>query len=316
VKKIPTYLEGNPHECQRHPEAGRLVCGTSGLGGVWRPVDEQESVDAILLALESGIDIYDTSPSYHRAEIYLGKALSEWKGARPFISSKAGRLPAQRADDLKVNFSAVSMKNSLLNTLERLGIGNLDLLFLHEPFMIPASEWPAILETLQSFREEGLVRYLGLGGNPAPEFQQYITRSQFQFISGFLRLDACNLNGLEYDIPLVKQENLVYHAAAPLHMGLLTERLVEFLSYPPETEWISNKDLQSARGVAALAIKWDLPLPELAFRFILSIAEADRLVMGPTNLKEMQQNLEFYDKGILPKENFEAIVQNWRIGST
>ncbi len=41
--------------------AGRLVFGTSVLGGVWGLVAEQESIDCVLYALENGVSSFGTS---------------------------------------------------------------------------------------------------------------------------------------------------------------------------------------------------------------------------------------------------------------
>ena len=53
------------------PVFTNLVLGTAGLGGVWGKIDPGESVEAILLALESGINRLDTAPAYNESEARL-----------------------------------------------------------------------------------------------------------------------------------------------------------------------------------------------------------------------------------------------------
>ncbi len=91
----PTYIHDDFRKNGRFNGGSRLVLGTSGLGGVWGPVDEKESIKAILYALEQGVEVIDTAPSYNKAQEYLGKALQRWNGKRPFISTKIGRLQAE-----------------------------------------------------------------------------------------------------------------------------------------------------------------------------------------------------------------------------
>ena len=47
IKNKPTY--------RKNKEPVGLVLGAAGLGGVWGPIDPEESVDTILYALENGI---------------------------------------------------------------------------------------------------------------------------------------------------------------------------------------------------------------------------------------------------------------------
>lgn len=68
----PTY-KADIYQSDFPGDGSRLVYGTSGIGGVWGPVDEQESIDCVLYALENGITSFDTSPSYGNAEFFLGK---------------------------------------------------------------------------------------------------------------------------------------------------------------------------------------------------------------------------------------------------
>ena len=55
------------------------------------------------------------------------------------------------------------------------------------------------------------------GGNPTPEFMPYIKKENFDVVSGFLHLDACNLTALEHQIPQFQQEGIAYYAASALH---------------------------------------------------------------------------------------------------
>ena len=49
----PTYIKGDYSKSEAFNNESRLVYGTSAIGGVWGPVDESESIDALLYALEN-----------------------------------------------------------------------------------------------------------------------------------------------------------------------------------------------------------------------------------------------------------------------
>ena len=304
----PTYLEGDYSKSEAFENQSRLVYGTSGIGGVWGPVQESESIAALLYALNNGISVFDTAPSYADSELYLGKAIRMWKGARPFVSSKIGRLKGADAFDMKLDYSAEGMKRSIYNTLQTLGLEYLDLLFLHEPHMVPLNEIERILETLKEFKSLGLTKRIGVGGNPTPEFMRYITKENFDVVSGYLRMDACNLNVFAGEIQQYKKEGIAYYAASALHFSLLGNRFQKYMDEGVDGEWITNIDLSNAIEVKAIAESGGLTLPTLAQRYLFSIAEADRIVMGARNTDQIKATVSDWKAGKLPEEIFEKIT--------
>ena len=304
----PTYINGDYKKSRFFDNKSRLVLGCSGLGGVWRPIEERDAVGTLMYALENGVSVFDTAPSYNKSQFFLGKALKQWQGEKPFISTKVGRLKTERAEDTLVNYSTKSMKASLHNSLEVLGLDTIDLLFLHEPHLVPVDRMDEIMECLQSFKKEGLVKLLGIGGNPNEHFYPYVTKQNFDVVSGFLKLDACNISAFDKDLPILQKENIAYYAASALHMGLLGRRLEMYAKEMPNNEWISNLDVYNALKVNHIAKKYDIPLSRLALRYVFSIKEADRVVVGPTKQEQMEDLIEAWGEGKLPEEVFDEIT--------
>ncbi|MGY3052983.1 aryl-alcohol dehydrogenase-like predicted oxidoreductase [Pedobacter sp. UYEF25] len=304
----PTYIEGDYSKSSAFNNQSRLVYGTSGLGGVWGTVQESESVDALMFALENNISVFDTAPSYANAELYLGKALKQWKGQKPFISTKIGRLKGLTAFDINLDYSSEGLKRSLSNSLETLGLNRIDLLFLHEPHLVPANETERIIDDLKEFKALGLVKSLGVGGNPPPAFMPFITRDKFDVVSGYLRMDACNLEVFDGEIQQYKKEEIAYYAASALHFSLLGNRFEKYKKEGPDGQWITTKDLQNAIAVKALADSLDMSLPTLAQRYLFSIKEANRVVMGARNLAQIKTTVNDWSQGKLAKELFEKIT--------
>ncbi|TDG36245.1 aldo/keto reductase [Pedobacter changchengzhani] len=304
----PNYITGDYTKSVAFGNKSRLVYGTSGLGGVWGSVQEQESIEAILFALENKISVFDTAPSYSNAELYLGKALKQWNGEKPFISTKIGRLQASNAFDIKLDYSTEGMKRSLANSLELLGLSSIDLLFLHEPHLVPEDEIERIINDLKDFKSQGLVQNLGVGGNPPLSFMPYITKENFDVVSGYLRMDACNLNVFNGEIQQYKKEGIAYYAASALHFSLLGNRFEKYKTEGVDGDFIVEKDLQNAIAVKAIADDLDMSLPTLAQRYLFSINEADRIVMGARNLAQITATVKDWELGVLPKEIFEKIT--------
>lgn len=302
----PSYID-HYTKCSSFEKGGRLVLGTSGIGGAWGPVNAQESVDVVLFALENGISTLDTAPSYVDAELFVGQALRQWSKEIPFISTKVGRLRGEHAHDCKVDYSSETMKKSVHNSLKVLGVSQIDLLFLHEPHLVPVNQIPQIIETLFSFKEEGFVKYLGIGGNPITSFYPFIKKKYFDVVSGFLKLNASNLDACKKDLPLLKKEGIAYYAASPLHFGLLGDQFEYYLSNGPDGHGVSKKDIANAIKVKALADKYGISLPSMAQRYLFSIAEADRVVVGAKNLNQITSTLKDWQTGKLDENIFEEI---------
>jgi aryl-alcohol dehydrogenase-like predicted oxidoreductase len=289
-------------------KGSRLVYGTSGLGGVWGEVDEEESVACLHYAFENGITALDTAPSYSKAEEVVGKALKRWNGDRPFVSTKVGRLQAEGAYDFKLDYSRQGMTDSVKRSLDLLGVEQVDLLFLHEPQCVPEDKIEEVLESLQQFKEAGLAKMLGVGGNPTDVFRPYITRENFEVVSGFCKMDACNLTAFEKDIPHIKNQGLHYYAASSLHFSLLGSRFESYVSNPPGGTFFTDRDIANAQRVNQLAAQVGMPLSSLSQRYLFSIAEATRVVMGARKISQIQSTIADWKQGALPEDLFNNIT--------
>ncbi|WP_271783038.1 aldo/keto reductase [Aquimarina algiphila] len=301
----PSYIE-NYEISDAFGGENRLVFGTSGLGGVWGKVEAQESVDTLLYAFENGISVLDTAPSYANAEKYVGEAIRQWKGKNPFVSTKIGRLKGNDAFEVKLDYSKDGMKKSLENSLETLNT-SIDLLFLHEPQLVPLDQIEDVIETLLEFKSQGLVKELGVGGNPNSTFMPYVKKKYFTVVSGFLKMDACNLSVFDGEIQQYKKEGIAYYAASALHFSLLGNRFKKYQNDGADGEWITESDLLNARKVKAIADKQEMSLATLAQRYLFSIKEADRVVMGAKNLTQIKSTIHDWKLGKLDQETFEEV---------
>ena len=310
MKLTPTY-KADIFKSDFPGYGSRLVYGTSGLGGVWGKVDEHESIDCILYALENDITSFDTSPSYSNAELFLGKALAIWKGKRPFVSTKVGRLKAETAFDARLDYSPEGMRDSVMRSLDFLRLDCVDLLFLHEPQWVPLDRIDEILETLISFKEEGYTKMLGIGGNPSKLFEPYIDNKYFQVISSFTKMDACNLSAFEDILPRTIPQHISFYAASSLHFGLLGNRFSHFVTEGNSgyEDNISMKDIERSVLVNELASRTGMALPEIAQRYLFSIEEATRVVMGARKINQITDTIACWKKGALSKSLFDEITQ-------
>lgn len=295
-----------PEKEQADPQYHRLTLGIAGLGGVWHDVPENASVEAILYALEKGVGAVDVAPSYNQGEAYLGKALRQWSGRPPFISTKVGRLKAGRADINLYDYTPEGIRGSVYNSLSLLGVNAVDLLFLHEPSGLLPAQAPAAIDALLQLKEEKLARQLGIGGNYPSWFVPLIKPGVFDVFMGYNRLNACNLSALHQEVPLMQSQHIRIYAGSPLHMGLLGRRFSDWVAQRPA--WISATDAAHAQSIRQIAESQQMSLASLSIRFLKALSAADTIVIGPSNLEEVKDCLEVWQAPPLPAAIFQQML--------
>ncbi|SDC99089.1 aldo/keto reductase [Niabella drilacis] len=284
----------------------QYVLGTAGLGGVWGAVDPEASVHTVIHALEAGISAIDTAPAYGNGEQIVGEALRQWKGTRPRISTKVGRLKSYASDHGIYDYTPGAMVKSVEGSLEILGIPAIDVLFLHEPAAIPEPEIGPAIAKMMDFKREGYARKIGLGGNYPPSFLKYLEAGMFDVVMEYNRLNACCTDALDTTLPECCSRNIAYWAASPLHMGLLGRCFNAFAAARPE--WLEQRYIDTASGIHQMAVEHHLQLPSLALRFLQSIPLPVNIVIGPASQKELGDSLTAIARGPLAEDLYHKII--------
>jgi len=198
-----------------------LGFGASSLGSVFRNTDEAESIKTVQAAIDAGINYIDVSPYYGatKAEAVLGRALKDIPRDKYLLSTKAGRYGEDTFD-----FSSERIFASVDESLARLGVDEIDILYLHDIEFVPAD---IILEqaipALQRLKDDGKIRFAGISGLPLALFEAFIPRVRVDCILSYCHyaLNDTSLLGL---LPLLEEGGVGLANASPLSMGLLSTR--------------------------------------------------------------------------------------------
>lgn len=282
----------------------RVTLGTAGLGGAWHPVDFEESIEAILHALDQGITHIDMAPAYMDAELIIGRALEQWNGAEVFLSTKVGKKRGRAEQEGLVDYTIDSIKSSLNISLKRLNRDNVDLLFLHEPDQVPPEALQSVIDTLLSFKQQGMAKKIGLGGKPSKLLTPYIKEGYFDVVMDFNGFNILERKGLK-DFPFYRKHKLEIYEGSPLMMGLLGMRLNSYSKSPPA--WISAEMIKQATDLQVLASKYNMTLATMAHRFLLFSNEIDRMVVGPANYLQLEATLSDIKIGPLDSDLLKKI---------
>lgn len=143
----------------------RLGFGAMGLAGWFGAHSDEELVGSVLHALESGINFIDTARAYGRSEELLSRALSEWKGAAPFVATKVNPLGPNtkwgRPVPVETVFPRGHVTREIDLSLRTLGIERIDLMQMHAYWATWGVEgyW---LDELDAAKQAGKIALAGI----------------------------------------------------------------------------------------------------------------------------------------------------------
>ena len=145
-------------------QSGKLVSeiglGCMSFAGFYGPTDEKEAHNTLNTALDYGIDFLDTANIYGMgvSETMIGNYIKN--NGNPFvIATKASISRDPETNERTFDNSSQHLETELNKSLERLGVDNVDLFYIHrrDP-RIPIED---VMETLLKFKKEGKIGGIG-----------------------------------------------------------------------------------------------------------------------------------------------------------
>ncbi len=182
--------------------------GTAALGNLYTALDDETWRGCVPAAWQAGIRYFDTAPHYGLglAERRLGESLAGLPRDEYLVSTKVGRLldpndafRGERDDDMfevpathtRVrDHSADGVRRSLDESLERLGLDRIDVVYVHDPEEHYEQTLDTTLPTLDQLRREGVIGAYGVGMNEPGLLADFIRSSDLDvvMIAGCLTL--------------------------------------------------------------------------------------------------------------------------------
>lgn len=144
------------------PQVSALALGCMGMSEFYGSSDDKESLATLDLALESGLNFWDTADVYgpHTNEQLLAKALNG-RRQQVFLATKFGIVrDPKNSNSRGVNGHPDYVRQSIEGSLKRLGTDHIDLYYQHR--MDPEIPVEETIGAMGDLVKEGKVRYLGL----------------------------------------------------------------------------------------------------------------------------------------------------------
>jgi len=230
--------------------------GTWAIGGPWQfgwgPQQDDESIGAIVEALEDGINWIDTAPVYgcgHSEEV-VGLALKQ-TSQKVYLATKCGLLWDEKRE--KVN---CLKKNSVLkecdDSLRRLGVDVIDLYQMHWPE--PEADMEEGWEAMNLLKEQGKVRYVGVSNC---SIEQMKRMQRIAAIDSLQPPYSMMHRGIEDKIiRFCRENNIGIVVYSPMQRGLLTGKFdhEKLKQLAPDDHRHRSADFQEPRFSAALEL--------------------------------------------------------------
>ena len=294
--------------------------GAWGIGGaMWKGATDQESLKALNLAIDLGLNFIDTALAYGQghSEKIVGEVVRS-RGGRVYVATKVppmnGIWPAR--GPLEDSFPADYIIECAEQSLRNLGLEAIDLLQLHvwSPDWLRRDEW---YEALDKLRREGKVRFFGVSVNDhQPESVTGLVKSglisAIQVI--FNIFDQAPADEL---FPLCRQEDVGVIVRVPFDEGSLTGRITPETVFDPD-DW-RNVYFQGDRKqqvwervgkLEALLGEEVNTLPELALRYCLSPEAVTTVIPGMRSSRHAESNCRVSGKPALSPALLEELKQH------
>lgn len=258
-----------------------LGLGGAGLGS--GDVTDDEAIAAVHRAIDLGINYLDTAPLYGESERRVGLALADGYREKIYLATKTGTHPKWRGD-----FSAAGTRRSVENSLRLLNTDFLDVCLVHDPnSMEPVIAKGGAFDELQRMREEGLIKFIGLGVRQHEFHKLAMETGVVDVILTYLDYTLLSQTANDWLLPLATENDIGIINGSPIAMGLLSG--VE-PAVATERAHLGTSDAERAHQLWQWATDTDHSLLNLAIQFCFRQPRIAMNLTGSRNATEVEQN--------------------------
>jgi D-threo-aldose 1-dehydrogenase len=315
-------------------EVCTLGFGCAGIGNLYRVLEDEAAEGAVRESFAAGVRYFDTAPYYGfgLSELRLGAAL-RGETTPLVISTKVGRrLVPTGPQDAHVgregyfsprpfapvfDYSYDAVMRSHEESLERLGVARVDILFCHDIGRLThgTDHDTRVREFLdggyramRELRESGAVRAIGIGVNECEVCVELLEHCEFDCIMLAGRYTLLEQTPLETMFPLCEKRGVSVVCAGPMNSGILAagSRAASRSHYnyaPPPPDVIER-----VRRLEEVCEAFAVPLQAAALQFPLAHPAVATVVAGASSGRESRRIAEMFSHPI-PRKFWGALRQ-------
>lgn len=299
----------------------RLGMGCAPIGGLYQAVSEKESRDAVDAAWKLGLRYFDTAPYYGftLSEHRLGTALREHPRDEYVVSSKVGRVmkpdsgvrPGECgwAEPLPFrphyDYSYDGVLRSHDDSLQRLGMERIDILFVHDIGRATHGEgheryWRQLTEgggfrALQELRRDGRIRAIGLGVNEWEVVYAAMQECELDCTLLAGRYTLLEQASLTPFLEACERHGNAIVIGGPFNSGVLVgNNKFNYADAPADV-------LMRVDAISGVCREFDVPLPAAALQFPMAHPAVVSCIPGARDVAQLRQNAAWFELPIPPQ---------------
>jgi len=298
-----------------------LGFGTAPLGNLFRPLPETTARDTLAAAEKCGFGYYDTAPFYGfgLSERRLGDALRARKDI--VLSTKVGRLlnpvtgPVDQSQvrhgyatpmpfEPVFDYSYDAVMRSYEASLHRLGLGRIDILYIHDIGRLTHGDANAArmaeltkgggLKALEELRAAKAISGFGMGVNEVPACLEVMNHIRLDVILLAGRYTLLEQNPLDDLFPRCTAAGTAIVVGGPYNSGILAVGTKTsaplYYNYEPASAEVIDK----VRRIESVCDRHNVPLAAAALQFPLAHALVASVIPGLDSPERVSQTVALY----------------------
>jgi D-threo-aldose 1-dehydrogenase len=275
-----------------------LGVGSTALAGMFRPTSEEQAQATLRAAADAGLRYFDTAPQYGHGlgEQRVGRALRELGRERFTLSTKVGKLLGPAG--IEFDYSGAGVLRSVEQSLERLGLERIDMLFIHDVNRKYHGERveeryreaiAGAVPALAELRRAGTVKAIGVALNDVDICARFVREAQIDAVMLPARYTLLDQSAADELLPLCAARGVAVLVAAPFDSGILATGADGGGSYnyaPPPPAIV-----QRTRRIESVCRRHGVTLAAAALQFPLAHPAVASVVAGMRSPLEVEANL-------------------------
>ncbi|WP_144511391.1 aldo/keto reductase [Bacillus sp. FJAT-22090] len=264
-----------------------LFISEIGLGCMSLPTDQIEANKIIQVAIDNGINYFDTADLYNKGENekIVGNALKNNR-QNIILTTKVGNRLNESGEGWSWDPSKKWITSAVHQSLTRLQTDYIDVYQLHGGTMEDDVE--EVIDTMESLKKEGLVREYGISSIRPNVIERFLTKSNA--VSVMMQYSLLDRRPEEW-LSLLERHNVSLLSRGTLAKGLLTvdgqiraNKSEEYLSYS------KAELLQTIEKLQVL----DAPITSVALQYALQTKVMGSTIVGASSTEQLTETIEAY----------------------
>lgn len=316
-----------------------LSFGAGAIGNLYRVVSPAEAYDVMDTSWRSGIRYFDTAPFYGHglSERRVGDFLREREGW--VLSSKVGKRLRPIAQenipdfgfvdplpfDVSFDYSYDGILRSYEDSLNRLGLNHIDILYVHD--LEPSGFSPDVYEAhlkdflvggqraLADLKAQGAIKAYGLGVNEVSACLNVLSQTDLDCLLLAGRYTLLDRTAEAKLLPLCRAKGVSIIVGGVFNSGILATGAVEgaYFNYEPASTDIQNR----VNAMQERLTERGVELANAALQFPLTSSAVASVLIGSGKSSSMERNIAMLNHR-LDRDDFVdleryAIASNLRL---